>query len=256
MKLNRAAALVSAVVLVCALIELNAPSQKVRTHRAQRTFSRGSLTDVMLESQQWCDGIRYGRVCCSRSCGRCGGGKCRDLPGGAPSCCVSTIRNAGFVCSSQHTSGCMTRGTMLPRAHVTDHEPTEVNGSLGVAVCITGQLSRLEIASKVHNVLRPLSTRSSVDAFLALERGSAAFVNPQTRGNRSQGCVSEPPLAGIEAALAPFHRASRIVKHTIRRLQSVKVAKISPQPSHKEPAAAPQPTLESASSFTRLPKSD
>jgi hypothetical protein len=54
-------------------------------------------------------------------------------------------------------------------------------GPLRVAVCITGQLSRLELASKIANLLRPTAAASPAPAalhvFLALERGTHSSSN-------------------------------------------------------------------------------
>jgi len=79
--------------------------------------------------------------------------------------------------------------------------------SLGVAVCVVGQLSRLEIESKVQNIIEPLASITSVDVFLSLEIGDdGVFNNPQTVGN-SGGCESsEMDEDGVRAAFAPYFR--------------------------------------------------
>jgi len=54
--------------------------------------------------------------------------------------------------------------------------PTSGFRDLGVAVCITGQSTRLELASKVAHLLRPLAkAHAGVKAFVALQRGPVVF---------------------------------------------------------------------------------
>jgi hypothetical protein len=52
----------------------------------------------------------------------------------------------------------------------------------GVAVCVVGQLARLNYGSKVANLLKPLreSTRKRVHVFTALQDGDPVFVNTKT----------------------------------------------------------------------------
>jgi hypothetical protein len=47
-----------------------------------------------------CEGIvnASARVCCAGSCGTCGGDGCSDRPGGATSCCTSTILSSATSC--------------------------------------------------------------------------------------------------------------------------------------------------------------
>ena len=70
--------------------------------------------------------------------------------------------------------------------------------NLGVALCVTGQLSRLEFQSKLANILVPLQQHwrerggqgVGVGAFFALERGAAEFVNKDTvivQGEKGEG---------------------------------------------------------------------
>ncbi len=44
-------------------------------------------------------GIKNGSTCCAEPCGTCGGIGCGDRPGGANSCCVEYIQDAGLSCS-------------------------------------------------------------------------------------------------------------------------------------------------------------
>lgn len=43
-------------------------------------------------------GIISGNVCCEASCGTCGGSGCGSRPGGAASCCTSSIQSSGRSC--------------------------------------------------------------------------------------------------------------------------------------------------------------
>ena len=188
------------------------------------------LVDIRAPSTSWCMGILDGIACCHRSCGQCGGPGCKHRPGGPSLCCAGSIRKTRRPCARNCTSGCVVPLSTAPLTGTTSqaqyatwrrYERTRpTHSSLGVAVCITGQLSRVETASKVKHILKPLSSqlRKMVHVFLALEKGSFAFVNPQTHGKVSSSCRSEPELAAIEKELAPFHRASRVVRHKDRML--------------------------------------
>ena len=61
--------------------------------------------------------------------------------------------------------------------------PTDGDGGGGarIAVCVVGQLSRLEIDSKIEYVLQPTAARrpapAALDVFLALEEGSFLYSN-------------------------------------------------------------------------------
>ena len=46
------------------------------------------------------NGIENNSACCPRSCGRCGGGGCRNLPGGADNCCTGRINDSGRSCNA------------------------------------------------------------------------------------------------------------------------------------------------------------
>jgi hypothetical protein len=61
----------------------------------------GSLEGFETASDPNCDsGIVNGNVCCASSCGSCGGSGCGSRPGGAESCCVGTITDAGNSCNN------------------------------------------------------------------------------------------------------------------------------------------------------------
>jgi hypothetical protein len=80
--------------------------------------------------------------------------------------------------------------------------------SLGAAVCVLGQLSRLEIQSKLQNIIEPLASITNVDVFLSLESGNdGVFNNRQTINKSGASCSSsEMDENGARAAFAPYFR--------------------------------------------------
>jgi hypothetical protein len=52
------------------------------------------------------------QVCCSRSCGACGGLGCSHRPGGSNACCASSIVEEGIECTVANAVGCI-----LPMRH-------------------------------------------------------------------------------------------------------------------------------------------
>ena len=60
-------------------------------------------------------GIGYYNYCCAKSCGLCGGSRCRTRTGGSAGCCMSGIRASHLNCSTQGpstaTGGCMLEST-------------------------------------------------------------------------------------------------------------------------------------------------
>jgi hypothetical protein len=97
-------------------------------------------------------------------------------------------------------------------------------GGQRVAVCITGQLSRLEIHSKVENVLKPTAaTRpAALDVFLALEVGKTLYSNLDFGAILAQqhsecGGASVTEQAAREK-LAPWLVGARFSNHTTRSI--------------------------------------
>lgn len=79
-----------------------------------------------------------------------------------------------------------------------------------VAVCITGQLSRLELDSKVQNLLIPLSKQHHVvHLFTALETGEAQYVNPATAGDVDINLTKEE----VQTRFHPFYQAGSFRPH-------------------------------------------
>lgn len=48
-----------------------------------------------------------GAVCCSKGCGKCGGGGCKKRDGGAKKCCIPEIVRAGRSCKYQREVACI-----------------------------------------------------------------------------------------------------------------------------------------------------
>mmetsp|Transcript_150968 Transcript_150968/g.267177 ORF Transcript_150968/g.267177 Transcript_150968/m.267177 type:complete len:395 (-) Transcript_150968:2-1186(-) len=79
-----------------------------------------------------------------------------------------------------------------------------------VAVCISGQIARLELDSKVRNVFIPLMEQQSlVHVFVALEAGGAKYVNPETALDAEVRFSPDD----IRGRLHPFYQAGSIHPH-------------------------------------------
>ena len=87
--------------------------------------------------------------------------------------------------------------------------------SLGLAVCVVGQLARLELRSKLVNLLE-LHGPERAGLFLSLERGGAEYVNPKTRPDSSSNCDSEFDNATLLEAVGPYLRATTNSRSTRR----------------------------------------
>jgi len=85
--------------------------------------------------------------------------------------------------------------------------------SLGVAVCVLGQMSRLEIDSKIRNIAEPIANFTNVDFFLSLEVGGAVFNNQETNV-MGEGCGSTAySVEEVKEAFAPYFRGGRFDPH-------------------------------------------
>ena len=84
--------------------------------------------------------------------------------------------------------------------------------SLGLAVCVVGQLARLELRSKLVNLLE-LHGPERAGLFLSLERGGAEYVNPKTRPDSSSNCDSEFDNATLLEAVGPYLRDHEFPEH-------------------------------------------
>lgn len=54
-------------------------------------------------------GICVASVCCSSSCGKCGGSGCNKRDGGGAGCCTSVIKRSGRVCGGNTYAPCIVR---------------------------------------------------------------------------------------------------------------------------------------------------
>eukprot|EP00419_Tripos_fusus_P025424 CAMPEP_0172707542 /NCGR_PEP_ID=MMETSP1074-20121228/50029_1 /TAXON_ID=2916 /ORGANISM="Ceratium fusus, Strain PA161109" /LENGTH=198 /DNA_ID=CAMNT_0013530367 /DNA_START=104 /DNA_END=701 /DNA_ORIENTATION=+ len=61
---------------------------------------------VGMDLQDW-DIDHWGKLCCNRMCGTCGGPGCEKRPGGATQCCANPINAAGNVCRSDSDVHCV-----------------------------------------------------------------------------------------------------------------------------------------------------
>ncbi|CAB1104644.1 unnamed protein product [Ectocarpus sp. CCAP 1310/34] len=59
-------------------------------------------------------GIQASDVCCSASCGSCGGSGCSGRDGGSDACCGGGVRASGRFCSVTGEAPCMTGPAPTP----------------------------------------------------------------------------------------------------------------------------------------------
>jgi len=85
--------------------------------------------------------------------------------------------------------------------------------SAGLAVCVTGQLARLELRSKVQNLLA-VHGPERVGLFVVLEKGDAVYVNAKTHQVEG-GCDVEPTPDEVREAVQPYLRGAIFPKHKI-----------------------------------------
>ena len=77
------------------------------------------------EPDPFCNnGILNGNICCTTSCGSCGGSGCGSRDGGPSNCCGSQITKAGNSCSDQ-SAPCLVTATPSPTLKPTT-SPTEI----------------------------------------------------------------------------------------------------------------------------------
>jgi len=93
---------------------------------------------------------------------------------------------------------------------------TPVSGavsSLGVAVCVLGQLTRLEIDSKIRNIAEPIANFTNVDVFLSLEIGRAVYNNKETDTAGEECSSASISVEEVKEAFAPYFRDGRFEAH-------------------------------------------
>ena len=81
--------------------------------------------------EQYCNNcIKNQEVCCSKSCGQCGGNSCASFPGGRTKCCLGAIKKSGKVCQKDSDTGCTVPG-MIKCANVPsfkyEHEQVKIS---------------------------------------------------------------------------------------------------------------------------------
>ena len=73
------------------------------------SFSRSCLHPI--DNAFYCQGgIASGSTCCAKSCGKCGGNGCGQLPGGSSGCCRGAIKRSGTVCAAATDTQCIIPG--------------------------------------------------------------------------------------------------------------------------------------------------
>ena len=93
--------------------------------------------------------------------------------------------------------------------------PQKDGESAGLAVCVTGQLARLELRSKVQNLLA-VHGPERAGLFVVLEKGDPVYVNAKTHQTRG-GCDVEATTQEVveNEALQPYLRGARFPEHKI-----------------------------------------
>ncbi|KAL3931628.1 MAG: hypothetical protein SGPRY_001044 [Prymnesium sp.] len=102
---------------------------------------------------------------------------------------------------------------------------TSVGSGLRIAVCIVGQLSRLEVDSKLANILRPTWEQphkpEALHVFLALERGGYYFSNIDNGAIHAQqhpGCREELRPSDVRRRFAPWLAKAHYSDHVTREV--------------------------------------
>jgi len=82
-----------------------------------------------------------------------------------------------------------------------------------LAVCIMGQLSRLEVRSKIANLLQPEALRrTTVDVFMVLETDADFYVNQGTIQSSGDVCHTDfKSVTDVEDAFSPFYKTGLYV---------------------------------------------
>jgi hypothetical protein len=71
------------------------------TYKHNNTLVKPNTQPIETTSDPTCaNGIRRNNICCSSSCGQCGGTGCASFPGGSKSCCTTAITNSGVSCNT------------------------------------------------------------------------------------------------------------------------------------------------------------
>ncbi|CAM9540061.1 unnamed protein product, partial [Ectocarpus sp. 8 AP-2014] len=82
------------------------------------TDPTNSNSHSLQAKDETCDGgivgIQSRDVCCSLSCGSCGGIGCTGRDGGAEACCGGGVRDSGRYCSATGEAPCMTGPAPAP----------------------------------------------------------------------------------------------------------------------------------------------
>mmetsp|Transcript_15628 Transcript_15628/g.36585 ORF Transcript_15628/g.36585 Transcript_15628/m.36585 type:complete len:331 (-) Transcript_15628:92-1084(-) len=87
---------------------------------------------------------------------------------------------------------------------------------LGLAVCIIGQMSRMELESKVRNLIQPAAESFGVGVFAVVEVNSSYFQNG--KATSGQGCFEELTVQDFQTHLTPFYRRGLFAGHSIEKV--------------------------------------
>ena len=120
-----------------------------------------------------------------------------------------------LVCTRAGGPSSVAASVPSPQPSPDPFSPQKDGESAGLAVCVTGQLARLELRSKVQNLLA-VHGPERVGLFVVLEKGDPVYVNAKTHQVRG-GCDVEATTQEVveNEALRPYLRGARFPEHRI-----------------------------------------
>ena len=135
-------------------------------------------------ARRWCsNGLQSQSrdLCCPAECKLCGGkGSCSTT---TRSCCTARIQRN---CTTSDDVSCIIRHHN-PQPSEPQAPGAATAAARSCAVCVVGQLSRLELESKVRHLVKPnLRAGHTIALLLVLSQGTAQYVNSRTRRSKKQ----------------------------------------------------------------------
>ena len=135
-------------------------------------------------ARRWCsNGLQSQSrdLCCPAECKICGGkGSCSTT---TRSCCTARIQRN---CTTSDDVSCIIRHHN-PQPSEPQAPGAATAAARSCAVCVVGQLSRLELESKVRHLVKPnLRAGHTIALLLVLSQGTAQYVNSRTRRSKKQ----------------------------------------------------------------------
>ncbi len=183
-------------------------------------FRISGLSTAPSGDAQCSTGIRAGDVCCSASCGSCGGSGCGSRPGGADECCSSPILASGVSCSGNEPP-CVVGGTTEPPqtsgTRVIGYLPNWYGSYASWATKIDfSKLTHINLAFMTAdgNGNLQLAPAKDLDTFIAAAHARGVKVFPSIGGG------------GGDASIAPWYTPSRVDAFVDRIISYVRARKM------------------------------